>query len=374
MRKKVCILTSAHSALDDRIFYKEAKTLAKTGYDVSIIGSHHKEETLEKIKIIPFPKNRFLGRIFFTNWKMFFVAKNQKADIYHFHDPDLLLVGLFLKIFTKRKVIYDVHEDFPEQLFPSKIPFFIRNFLIFFINFLEKLISKKFDYVIAATEDIKNKFQQYHCRVIDVKNYPVIGFFLQDDLNIPIKKEKDCPTLIYIGSLSKERGIREIIEAVKLVNLKHKVRLKIIGWFSNKNFEKEIKKISPKEVEFVNGIPYTQIPQELKAADIGLVCLRPDEPRYRVSLPVKLFEYMITGLPVIASNFLLWKEIVEKNNCGICVDPLKPEEIAKTIEYLINHPIEAKQMGENGKKAILEKYNWENESKKLLKVYENLLK
>jgi glycosyltransferase involved in cell wall biosynthesis len=86
-----------------------------------------------------------------------------------------------------------------------------------------------------------------------------------------------------------------------------------------------------------------------------------------------MFEYMAAGLPVIASNFPLWKEIIEGNHCGIYVNPLKPKEIAKAIEYLIKHPKEAKRMGENGRKAVLEKYNWENESKKLLKIYEELL-
>lgn len=100
--------------------------------------------------------------------------------------------------------------------------------------------------------------------------------------------------------------------------------------------------------------------------------MHPD-PNYVESLPVKLFEYMAAGLPVIASNFPLWKEIVEGNECGLTVDPLNPKEIAETIEYLVKHPEERKRMGENGKRAVKEKYNWEQEAKKLLAVYERLL-
>ena len=81
---------------------------------------------------------------------------------------------------------------------------------------------------------------------------------------------------------------------------------------------------------------------------------------------------MINELPIIASNFPLWKKIVENNNCGICINPLKSKEISRAIEYLINHPGEAKKMGENGRKAVLAKYNWENENKKLLEIYKNL--
>ncbi len=109
----------------------------------------------------------------------------------------------------------------------------------------------------------------------------------------------------------------------------------------------------------------------MRSSDIGFVCIQP-LPRYIVSLPVKMFEYMINSLPIIASDFPLWERIVEGDNCGICVDPLNPKEIAKAIEYLIEHPDKARQMGENGRKAVLEKYNWNNESKKLIKIYKNL--
>jgi len=109
----------------------------------------------------------------------------------------------------------------------------------------------------------------------------------------------------------------------------------------------------------------------LKNSKIGIVTFHP-EPNHLFSSPVKMFEYMSAGIPVIVSNFPLWKEIVEGNNCGICVDPLNPEEIANAIKYIFENPAEAKKMGENGKTAVLEKYNWEKESEKLIEVYTRL--
>jgi len=105
---------------------------------------------------------------------------------------------------------------------------------------------------------------------------------------------------------------------------------------------------------------------------VGLVLFYP-EPNQINSQPNKLFEYMSAEIPIVASNFPLWKEIVEGNQCGICVDPLNPEEIARAIEYLITHPDEAQRMGENGRKAVIEKYNWESESKKLIELYRKIL-
>lgn len=95
---------------------------------------------------------------------------------------------------------------------------------------------------------------------------------------------------------------------------------------------------------------------------------------YLDSLPIKMFEYMSAGIPVVASNFPLWKEIIEKNRCGVCVDPLSPKDIAKAINFIVQNPQIAQKMGENGKRAILEKYNWQIEEQKLFNIYEGLLK
>jgi glycosyltransferase involved in cell wall biosynthesis len=86
-----------------------------------------------------------------------------------------------------------------------------------------------------------------------------------------------------------------------------------------------------------------------------------------------MFEYMSASLPLITSNFPFWKEIVEGNNCGICVNPLNPQEIADAIKYIINNPKEAEKMGKNGRDAVEKKYNWTIEEIKLFKVYESIV-
>lgn len=126
-------------------------------------------------------------------------------------------------------------------------------------------------------------------------------------------------------------------------------------------------------VECFAWMPHEENIKHLLDADCGLVCFQP-APNQINAMPRKMFEYMAASLPVIASNFSLWKEIIEGNKCGICVDPLNPKEIAKAIDYLIEHPQDARRMGENGRKAILEKYNWENESVKLLNLYDKLVR
>ena len=86
-----------------------------------------------------------------------------------------------------------------------------------------------------------------------------------------------------------------------------------------------------------------------------------------------MFEYMSAGLPVIASNFPKWKNIIDETNCGICVNPLDPNEIAKAIEFFLTNPEKAKEMGQNGRKLIEKKYNWSIEEKKLNAFYSSLV-
>jgi glycosyltransferase involved in cell wall biosynthesis len=370
--KKVLLLSSIHPALDPHIF-RIAKTLTKNGYKVTLVAQHKKEEEIEGVKIIGLsePKNRFCRFLFLTK-KVYKIALEQKADVYHFHDPDLLPWMWLLKKKTKTKLIYDVHEDYPELILTREwIPKILKIPLSIFFNWFEKCISKSFDFIIAATPYIASRFKNHNVVYIGA-NFPDLEIFNSLE-NSKFQKTKSEPfILIYAGGLEKIRGIKEIVEALSMVNPKYNIKLKLFGKFSEKKFDEEVKKLKGWEkVEYFGWIPLKEVYKEIKNSDVGLICLHPIK-RYMVSLPLKMFEYMAAGISVIVSNFPLWKEIIEKENCGICVDPLNPKEIAKAVEYLIEHPDEAKKMGENGRKAVLEKYNWGNESKKLLKIYEEL--
>jgi len=370
LNKKVCILTPVHPVFDTRIFHKEAKTLIDAGYDVTLIAQHDKNKTVDGIKIIalPKPKNRF-ERFIKLDYLTYKKAIHQKANIYHFHDPELIPWMVKLKKKTKAKIIYDVHEDVAKQILSKYwLPKIFRRLIAYNFDKYEKYIAKKIDYIIAATPDIKNNFKQNN--IIDIKNYPTII----NVQKIKNRGEREYTELIYIGGLSRIRGIKKIIESLKHINLKYSVKLKLIGKFSNQKFKQEIKNISKRNsnIIFLGWCSQKKVYKNLLRSDIAIACLFPLK-RFQKNIGLKIYEYMNAQLPIIASNFPLWIEVIEKNKCGICVDPLKPKEIAKAIEYLIEHPDEAKKMGENGRRAVLEKYNWENESKKLLEIYKKLL-
>jgi glycosyltransferase involved in cell wall biosynthesis len=91
-------------------------------------------------------------------------------------------------------------------------------------------------------------------------------------------------------------------------------------------------------------------------------------------MPQKIFEYMGAGLPVIASDFPFWRRILGDVGCGIFVNPLDPQGIAKAIEYVLTHPREAEEMGRRGQTAVLERYNWETQADKLVNLYSEIRK
>ena len=162
-----------------------------------------------------------------------------------------------------------------------------------------------------------------------------------------------------------------MLKAMELLN--GKVELWILGLFSPKELEKEIKQYLEKEyIKYLGFVPPFKMYSLMKSADIGLINFWP-EPNHILALPSKIFEYMAAGLPIIVSDFPLWKEIIQQNKCGLAINPLSPKEIANAVKYLIDNLLESKIMGQRGKKAILDKYNWEKETQQLIAIYKDLL-
>lgn len=365
---KVCHLSSVHARYDTRVLLKECCSLAKSGFEVHLVVADGKgNEELNGVKIhdVGITKSR-LSRFFKTTNRVYQKGLEINASIYHFHDPELLPKGLKLKRKGK-KVIYDTHEDLPRQLMSKHyISFLLRKPLSVILEWYEDYAAKKFDYIITATPHIRKRFFKLNTATLDVNNYPLLG-----ELNTEISAWGDKNNEVcYIGSITQIRGLEQVVDAVACLD---GVELNLAGSFSPKSFKANLEaREGWKNTKFLGQIDREEVKQVLRKSKIGIVTFLPFG-NHTHSQPNKLFEYMSQGIPLVASNFDLWKEIIEKVNCGICVDPKDPKAIADAIQTLLENNEQARVMGNNGRDAILSTYNWESEERKLIEIYETLL-
>lgn len=362
---KVCHLTSVHPRKDTRIFVKECSSLANAGFETFLIvadGLGDEESNGVHILDVGETKGGRFSRFTKTTKEVYKKAVELDADLYHFHDPELMFYAYKLKRLGK-KVIYDAHEDLPRQLMSKPYLGKVSKwFLSIVLEKLEHYFASKYDAVVTVTKHIANRFSNYNDKVCILFNYPFLDEI--ESVNWDEKKNEVC----YVGSISKVRGICELVAALKPAD----VRLNLGGKFNSKELEAEVEKMAEwSKVNYLGFLSRKEVVKVLSKSKVGMVTLHPTI-NYVDALPVKLFEYMLAGIPVITSDVLLWKELVDKEKCGMAVNPYDVSEISQAIQHYLDDDVLAKKHGENGRKAVIEKYNWTIEEKKLLNLYSKI--
>lgn len=367
LTKSICHITTLHPRYDIRIYYKECLELSSL-YQITILvadGKGNEEKGGIRILDVGNHEKSRLKRMIFTSNRLYKKALDLDCDIIHFHDSDFLPFG-YLLIKRGKKVIYDAHEDLPRQILGKRYiaPLF-RGLISKVSEIIENFFSKKFSAIVCATPTIEERFIKLNPKVITVCNFPFQNEFLTAK-----KWSEKADIICFIGGISKVRGIKELLDSQNYLIVD--VELVLAGDVEDDNVAKLIE--SARKIHKINLLGIVdriRIKELLNDAKIGLVVVHP-APNHINGFPTKMFEYMAAGLPVIASDFPLWKDIIEKDKCGICVNPHEPQKIADAINTLLLNPDKAIEMGLNGQEMIRSKYNFENESIKLKSLYQDL--
>jgi len=366
---KVVIISSVHRASDVRIFHKEARSLVRAGYNVTLFAEAPCDACLDGVRIraLKEPSSRF-ARVL-TSLKLTRRILKEMADIYHFHDPELIPLGLLLRLLG-RKVIYDAHEDLPKDIFAkSYLPRCLRPFLASIIGPMERFAASMMSAVVTATDSIQKRFPGS----VVLHNYPILSY-IRHGLRDSSPPAQETPFLIYTGLILRRLGALEMLAAIRAVSHRFPARLRLVGPFQDDALRsRTLHSGKPSLVDYRGLVPMPDVYQNYPGALAGLVLYHP-HPNHIEAMPNKLFECMAFGVPLIVSDFPLWRRIVHDQGCGLVVDPLNVPQIADAIIHLLEHPEEAKKMGRRGRELVEQKYNWESESRKLLLLYQRLLR
>ena len=356
MNFDVVMLTSAHPATDDRIFYREAKTLVEAGQSVCIVGRHPSSEILEGIHIraLGAPASR-LKRLL-LGVAILDIACELNARLYIIHDPELIAIAFVLRLLGK-KVVYDAHENLPAQIRQKDwIPRPLRWVLVPTASALEWVASRLLSGVIAAVPAIQVRFRSSRTELI--RNFPTRSALATLADGPPISTRANV--VIYTGGLSRIRGIRELVEAFRGLD---GAQLWLVGSFDDAAFQTEIMSSLPHNVLWLGWRPHPEVLKLYRMAKLGAVVLY-STPNHRCAVPVKLFEYLGAGLPAIISDFPEYKEFVQ--GCGIEVDPLNVTAIRSAISALLADNAMLTEMSARARQRVVASFSWENEGTRLV--------
>ena len=370
----VCHMTSVHKSLDTRIFMKECRSLVKAGHAVSLVAEGE-TRIVDGVAILGYgekPHSR-VKRMTETAKRVYEIACSTQADVFHFHDPELIPYAVRL---SKKGhcVVFDCHENH-ESLLQEKewIPKLFRKPLSAIWKRYYKRCTKKFDAVVTVDPNLAAQFDQ--CTTVEViANYPLANRKARGT-EIPANPcDHIGPVrLVFAGGIARQWSHEEIIRAIDGVP---NVEYELCGPIVDKSYFDGLALLPGSEkVNYHGEIPYENVQKLLEQCDLGMALLKPslNTNGHKGTLGnTKLFEMMAAGLPLVCTRFEQWECIVS-DRCGVCVDPDNVSEIAEAILNFSLHK-ERRVAAGNAAIALFEhEYNWKIEEAKLVRLYDRLL-
>ena len=361
-------LAPGHVAFDTRVFHKEARTLADAGYRVVVVAAHDKDEEVDGIRVVGIPRWRSRAdRFLLRPIRLGRLAWRLQADVYQIHDIEALPIAVGLALLG-RTVIIDSHEDYPRLVLSRRwIPRPLRGALAGVVRLAERFAAARVRAVISAEEEGARRFPS--AKTVVVRNYVLPSEFPAAG---PPLIERNA-VAAYVGDLTMERGAVEMVEAIGLVDSHLGPRLTLAGRFGTPGLQEHLEALPGwRHTSYRGFLDREGVGAALNEARVGLILLHPTAKFTQGAIPVKIFEYMAAGIPVLASDFPLLRSIVEDTGGGIVVDPRDVKSVAVALERLLGDPVRSAELGARGRAAVLERYSWTTEAATLLELYERL--
>ena len=381
-RVTICVVSTAHSPVDDRIYFKEVQSLAKFYKNIVMVMPEDPESLLtnSSVKLVPLNRPRSIsGRLLLIPKIMHFLVKLQPT-VCHFHDFEFIFALPFLRFITSCKFIYDVHESFPEMMAQSrKFPSFVRPVLGYLVDLFECWLSQFAHAILAADDNIAHKFRRFHENVTTIFNYPNLSLFVADErARLKLEKHYNGRTaVIYEGGFSVERGLFKMIEAMRYVKAaRPDVILLLVGKLDDQlrlRAEQEIARNQLEQnIDIVGWVPHEKIVNYISYSKLGLVPLQPNQKFFK-NIPIKQFEYMACGVPVIGANLPPIAFYINEGQCGQVFDSTDSKSMADAVLRILNDEVRRIRMSKAGRLATRDRWNWSEMEKRLYSVYQQLI-
>lgn len=369
---KVCHIISGYQRNDARVFQRQCKSLKKNGFEVNVLtndgGAESTEYGIRFFVCEKFWKNR-IKVLLLAKQQFYKKALDINADIYQLHSPELFSLGIALKNAGK-KIVYDAHEDLPNHILEKEwLPKVMRRSLSLILKLYMNSVLRKYDAIITPHTHVKSQLELINKNTFLVTNFPLFRTNVNFSYTDYISRKK---TICYTGTVYRYSNQESILDA--MINLPE-VNYTVVGHIDHEHLEHLKSHIVFSRVNFMGRIPWSDMCHFYGKVIIGLVVYD-----YKLNLGYKLgsygtnkiFEYMEAGIPIICTDYKLWNDIVFEYGCGICVQPGSSVQITEAIKYLVNNPEKAYLMGQNGRKAIKEKFNWSSQESIYIEVFNNL--
>ena len=372
MKKKILQLTTVHPSLDTRIFQRFARAVSQeNNFDSILINANDDNFSLKNVKIMsPIKFKNIFHRIFFVQIRIYKKIVEIKPDLIHFHDPELIILGFFLKM-RGFKIIYDVHENYQMKFKSKKGPVSIltKFFIPFIYKILINLICKKFDAITCASVKLKKKYDALNEKVINIENFSMFEIF--DKNKLKLKKKDFKKKLIYTGGITHYRGAETIINVFDKYK-ENDYELIICGRVNIKSLAKKLeKKLLNPRIKNIGKIKIEEVFKLMSHSSIG-VLLNEKVFDYDNAVPNKLFEYISLGLPIIASNFGVWRDVIEKYHIGEVCDPNNLEEIDNGIKKIFNNYDYYIDNYLKSHELIKKEFLWNYKKNRLINLYNSM--